>query len=748
MASYSKQWWIMDAIRTALSTIDSIIYSLISILYQIFFNVSNATLISGETIKAFYSRIQLILGILVMFKLAISLINGIMNPDSISDEKKGFFGIIKRIIIALIMLVLIVPLNIPTADLGEKGSYNSQLNNNGILFGTLYEVQSIILSQNTIARLILGVSNDVDSSDLSSTAKESGNELAVIILKSFITINVKSDDGDPMIQEDRMCQDTDSQEAIISYLDPTISTSGILNLVNEACDVGDSGGVPEIEEGEDYYVFNYRFLLSTIVGALFVLFLLGFIIDVAIRAFKLAVLRLISPLPIISYIDPKSAQNGAFSAWVKSVTTTYIDLFTRLAIIYFIIFMIQEFSINGIVMDVGTGAVGLFSKIFIILGLFFFAKEAPKFILESLGIQNKGAGLFGGLGKLRAATGGLAGSLAGAYRGGINAFRASRTATDVNDKPNSSSRWNQWVKPFGSGLFGALGSGYQALSTAASAKDHHYRRAMNKVNEMNAKRTQYAPNGSTWLGSHIDGARQAFTGMNEFDRLKREETIYKRQAEEAKGKKTTLSTIQSMAEEKAKGSTDTSGKVKFTKLDQYGREKLTYNGQTLYRDQNGRYLNTAGNDITSTLTDFEKQTLKGVRNLVEESINYNDFIARRSAAAAKGDTHFIYNNSGDQISMAEAMSESFTSKLLDSNTSNYIYQVKNSTIDDKGLKQQLDGANQFYKPTSSDKALKDLKIEKGKYASQEFNANTQLDEIRAKMPRAQSNADRSKRDIR
>lgn len=708
MASYWQQWWLMDGIRIVFATIDSIIYSLISVLYQIFFNVSNATLISGETIKAFYSRIQLILGILVMFKLAISLISGIMNPDTISDNKKGFFGIIKRIVLSLIMLVLIVPLNIPTADLGESGSYNSQLNNNGILFGTLYEFQNIVLSQNTIARLVLGVSNNVESSDINSTAKEAGNELATIILKCFVTINVKSDEGDPLNQEDRMCQDTDSQEVMITYLDPTVSPAGILNHINEYCDVGDNGGIPEIDEGEDYYVFNYRLLLSSVVGVLFVIVLLGFIIDVAIRAFKLAILRLISPIPIISYIDPKSEQNGAFGAWVKSVTTTYIDLFTRLAIVYFILFIIQEFSTNGIVMDVGTGAVGLFSKVFIILGLFFFAKEAPGFIQSSLGIQNKGPGLFSGIGKMM----GVASGIAGAYRGGINAFRASRTASDHNDRTNSGSFFNKWVKPMGAGVFGGASSGLSALETARDAKDHQYRRAMNKVNEMNAKRTQYAANGSTWWGSHKDGIRQAFTGMNKYDELQRDESIYKRKAEEAKGRKTALANIQSMAADKAKTSDKTLGATSFT--------------------------NSTGAAITGTM-------------------NYNDFMARRSAAATQNlgsfDVSYIDATGTAQtttIDMTTAMSDKFVNDLLDANTSDYIY--KNATqaagFNDIGLQDNLSSVSKYYNATSSSTALKDLKAVKGQEAGKEFAANTKLDAIRADMPEAKANAERSKHDVR
>ena len=52
-----------------------------------FFLVANATIISGDVIKVFYSRIQLILGILMIFKLAMSILNIIINPDVVKDQK-------------------------------------------------------------------------------------------------------------------------------------------------------------------------------------------------------------------------------------------------------------------------------------------------------------------------------------------------------------------------------------------------------------------------------------------------------------------------------------------------------------------------------------------------------------------------------------------------------------------------------------------------------------------------------------
>ena len=62
--------------------------------------------------------------------------------------------------------------------------------------------------------------------------------------------------------------------------------------------------------------------------------LIGFAIDVSIRAFKLLLLQMIAPVPVMSYIDPKSSKDGAFASWLKSLSSTFIEIFLKLGVIY------------------------------------------------------------------------------------------------------------------------------------------------------------------------------------------------------------------------------------------------------------------------------------------------------------------------------------------------------------------------------------------------------------------------------
>ena len=417
-------WW-MDPIKWFLALFDRIVYGLMAILYDIFFNIADTTIFSSETIKNFYSRVQLIIGVVMIFKLSISVIQAVMDPDRLTNKDAGMGKIITRIVTMLAMFTAIIPLNIPYA---EEGSYNAYLNENGLLFGTLYSLQSRIIKGNVIGKLVLG-NNSASTSikgNLSEDEASQGDKLATFILKTFVRLNLKKsavdegafDSKGNLISDNLMCDGGYDDELEI-YVNSDSTPGDILDGVTEWCKP------PENIHDEDRYSYVYTPIISTICGIIIDIVLIGYCVDIAIRALKLAVLRLLAPIPIISYVDPKSSKDGSFATWTKSLTSTYIDVFLRLAIIFFVLFLIQDIIKNGLDIPIGNGAVGAFSTIFIIIGLFYFARMAPKFIKDALGMKgsmtNVGlSGMLAGAGALR--TGGNLG----------DAFRAGRDAADAN----------------------------------------------------------------------------------------------------------------------------------------------------------------------------------------------------------------------------------------------------------------------------------------------------------------------------
>lgn len=543
MVDNTERGIILDGFRSIMAGLDRVVYNLLSVIYEIFFNVATANIISGQTVKTFYSRVQLILGVVIMFKVAISLFNGIMNPDSLNDGKNGFSSIIKRVVMVLIMFVLMVPLNIPNAGNSDdytsnsQSSWNARMNENGILFGTLYEVQSRLLSQNIVSKLILGTdysaSNDEDDdpNSISNFANDTlhlnvneneyekaARQLSSIVLRCFVTINLESEYGDPAEDDDRMCKE-DSEPKLENYdksyavyEDDDSTASEILAEINQMCDI-------QTGSGGERYAYNYLFGFSTIVGILFVIIIVSFTVDAAIRVFKLAILRLIAPIPIISYIDPKT--ESTFQNWVKILGKTFADLFVRLAIINFVIFFIREFGTNSLGVTVaGNGLVGVFSKIFIYLGLLMFAKEAPKFIADSLGIKDTGKfKLIGGLGRLHATGSMLAGTV-GSAATNWRAFRQEQPKReDVLQHPiaaRASNFFRRGVGAAGSALIGGAGgliTGANALSGAESDFNKNVVRAQQN---RNAQRASH----STMIGRFNDRQAQLWTGQSLADRDK------------------------------------------------------------------------------------------------------------------------------------------------------------------------------------------------------------------------------------
>ena len=413
---------IYDGLRSFCTIFDGIATTLLGGIYKVFFLVTNATIVSGDVIKVFYSRIQLILGILMIFKLAMSILNIIINPDVVKDQKQGPGKLVTRIVVALFMLTLVIPINIPNA--ADK-SLNAYINDHGILFGFLYKAQDSILSENILAKLILGTSSNAYADDMDvNNLSDVGNAMATTVLKVFIRINVKKD-TDPPCEDSETCENTICAAEVNEshYAEENVDPQVILSHINDSCGSGSS----------ERYAFGYTPIIGAIVMLIMTIVITGFTVDIAVRAIKLAILRMVAPVPIISYINPPKQGGGAFDNWTKSLISTYVDLFVRLAIVYFGLFMIQIIMNGG--MDIfGSNVQGFtftsgVAFIFIILGILVFMRQAPQFIKDVLGIKGKPMGNVG-LSSLLGGTamaiggGGLAGFGLGAMQGFDTANRA------------------------------------------------------------------------------------------------------------------------------------------------------------------------------------------------------------------------------------------------------------------------------------------------------------------------------------
>ena len=388
--------WVMDIIRVIFGSIDWIVYSLVKFILFGIFDLSSLTTASG-IMNGIYARIYVILGIFMAFKLSFSFFQYIVDPESISGKsEKGVSKLISRTIIMLLVLV-----SVPSILFGsDEGG------------GLIQRAQKAFLPM--LPRLLLGINEDsgvsIDNGNNTDDIASAADTMAVSTLRAFFAPS----------------QELDSACGQGTYADTPQITSVVefLSNLNLTCSAGVNVDLVLVQFGSaKYYKYTYNFLVSTIVGILLVLMLLGITIDVAKRVFKLIILEVVAPIPIMSLIDPKSSKDGAFSHWLKSLISTFLDIFIKLGLLYVIIMLVQLIVNQKLFQNYPEffedPLRSSYLTVILILGLIFFAKEAPKFIKDSLGIKDSGAGLGTGLGAAVGAVGGLVGgrSLSGMLTG-------------------------------------------------------------------------------------------------------------------------------------------------------------------------------------------------------------------------------------------------------------------------------------------------------------------------------------------
>ena len=495
-----------DIVRIVLSVVlDKPAFGLLNFMYQLFFNVASVDIFSNDTVMKFYSRVQLILGVYMMFQLAMTIIKGIVNPDTFFSADKGAGNLIMRIVVALFLLTALVPINIPS----PRNEFEKQINNNGLLFGTLYSLQHRLLSNDTLGRLILGTNDGStnyvsDSDDADTNLKRSARIFTSTVLKCFYRINLKSDEPDAK----PVCSDINSI-FLTEYQRIDSDPQTIISWVNKECHSDPDGwglweGIQDAYYstfGDDYYIFAYNGFISAIVAFLFAFILLSFSIDVAVRVIKLGVLRLIAPIPIISYMDPKGSKDSAFNAWVKTLTSTFLDLFMRLAVVYFVLFLIQSMMENGIIMNHGSGILGVMTYIIIWIGLFIFAKQAPKFFRKVLGLKEDGGKFFSGISDALGVGAAAAGVVSGAVSGASANFQ---TTTG-----NTGKKLLSGMVGFGRG---AVGGGVNAGKQLFGGKEIDRRAIMESNRKYAAQNYSNAADESTAFGRFKAGS-QANLGL-------------------------------------------------------------------------------------------------------------------------------------------------------------------------------------------------------------------------------------------
>lgn len=382
---------IVEFFTSILLFLDSIIYSLINWVYQIILVLCEIDILNNSyEIDALMNRLYVIIGVVVLFLVAYSLLKSMVNPDDALKNKKGPVTIIRDVIISVVLIALV-----PS------------------IFSFAMDFQFSLLRENTVGKLILGTSSVDDTNDIS----DGGMVFATNVLQAFLHPDFSQcilDREDYSYDCSNYTINTAGIGIPFLFSWPTESTN-YDDMWNDIIESENMLGItsfayPIAHDGNMTYYWG----LSTVAGVIVLIVLVLYCIDVAIRVVKLAVYELIAPLPILLRIIPNEQGNKVFSNWIKATLSTYLEVFIRLAILFFGVLLtkiiVQNFT--SLFAPLVSGSAGftvvLFAQMFLIVGIILFIKQAPQILKDITGLDSGkyGKSFIKGIGILGASVGG------------------------------------------------------------------------------------------------------------------------------------------------------------------------------------------------------------------------------------------------------------------------------------------------------------------------------------------------------
>lgn len=475
---------IEGAFRTLLFTIDQVAYSLIDDAYDLINIFSKAEFFKSSAVKGIMQSTYVIIGLFALFKMAVLLVNAIVSPDKLFDKDKGFVVIIRNVVIMFALLIF-VP----------------------ILFTESMNVQSTIVEGGYINKLFgLYVPDSYNPGEMFKSQ-------AILALVHPNEAFAKYDENkNEYVPIDNICKDdsTHCKEAIDDYNKALYGTPEekdhmFATLINHIGDYADDAN------GEKTYIYDYTMFLTFIVGVAITYLLILFCFDIAERVIKLAILEVISPLFIVTYIDPKSAKSGPFKNWLKEVGSTYASLYVRLAALALIIILTTLWQERNKEI---TGQLGFWGNVIFILSILIFAKNFPKWLSSLIGIKDFNGGL-GGLGKRLGSAAVVGGMLTkaghatvGATAGAVRTTHAYRKAKKVGLSSENDRAHNRLKTNYSSNKT----SGDNKITSAAKAIGQTYFKKDAMKQNLKNFGTTAAAGGLGFMKGVVSGGKIGATG--------------------------------------------------------------------------------------------------------------------------------------------------------------------------------------------------------------------------------------------
>ncbi len=318
----------------------SIVYGLIVLAFNLFTEVSQLDILSADKVNGIYQRLTMIITIVMVFYITFEFIKYVISPDTISDKEKGAGKVVARIVTAILLIAFV-----PT------------------IFSWGYKIQQRILDTNVIPVVILGQKN--------WNFKSAGSNFAGNVFSAFYRANCDSE------TTEKECND--AREKVDKNIAKFKEDKGLLAL--EGALAGDIiSSLKSIVTGKKLIQFDG--LLALVFGCFTLYVLFSYVLDLGTRYIQLLFLQIIAPVAIISSITPQ--KDSMLKKWAKQCSTTYLDVFIRLAILYFMMLIVSilSSSLDFYEMTKNGEQINVFVYIVVIAGLLIFVQRAPKLLKE------------------------------------------------------------------------------------------------------------------------------------------------------------------------------------------------------------------------------------------------------------------------------------------------------------------------------------------------------------------------------
>ena len=320
--------YVQDAFATIfIGLLDDGVYQILAVTYRIWVGITKLDLFggseAGERIyDEFSSRVYTVIAIVMVFIFAYRLLLYILDPGGKYMPKEKSGSLIKKMAFSIV-LVILAP----------------------IIFKYLSVFQYHVVANNTIPSIVLGVEGG-------NRYLDNGKQITMITLMAFYhpmdtnynTFVHNTVAGDENLSISQACDQiivpvddlkdgcsttTDAcrkwREHMYDWCtdETALSPHKILHDGDLRNVIGDGNGT------------EYFWIICTACGCAIIYFLVTYCISVGTRAVRLGFLEIIAPIPILL----RSLNKKYWDNWFAEMKKTYLELFLRIAIISFVIYM-------------------------------------------------------------------------------------------------------------------------------------------------------------------------------------------------------------------------------------------------------------------------------------------------------------------------------------------------------------------------------------------------------------------------